>query len=406
MSKDVEAISLGDRVAGLSMIWSEAKYNFANFDLVKNLDWDASYQKFLPLVAAATDRYAYYNLLREFIGLLHDGHSDIGLPRGLRLSKETRPTIPVMLVERKVVVWNDVAPEYQKLGLQKGDIIERIDGVDAVEYGNQKWGKLVSASTPQDREIRVFDYMLLGGQLGKSVSLETSGPSHTSKKVTVPRDGKLKPAAKKPFEFKLLPDGTAYFAFNTCENDIPSNEFVKLLPEVIKAGKLVIDCRMNGGGNSEVGYAILSHLIDKKLKVNEWSTRVYRASFRVWSQGTAPHEDSNYVEPKGPYYSGPVAVLAGPRSFSAAEDFLSGFKLSKRGPIIGMPSGGSTGQPVSFSIPGGGWARICTKRDRMGDGTEFVGVGVIPDIRVETTIDSIRNGKDIQLEAAINHLNK
>jgi hypothetical protein len=42
----------------------------------------------------------------------------------------------------------------------------------------------------------------------------------------------------------------------------------------------------------------------------------------------------------------------------------------------------------------------------MGDGTEFVGVGVIPDIKVETTIDSIRKGKDLQLEAAIKQLNK
>jgi len=71
-----------------------------------------------------------------------------------------------------------------------------------------------------------------------------------------------------------------------------------------------------------------------------------------------------------------------------------------------MPSGGSTGQPASFQVPGGGWARVCTKRDRMGDGTEFVGVGVIPDIKVETTIDSIRKGKDLQLEAAIKQLNK
>lgn len=406
VSKDVEVISLGDRVAGLSMIWSEAKYNFANFDLVKNLDWDASYQKFLPLAAAASDRYTYYNLLREFISLLQDGHSDIGLPRGLRLFKETRPAIPVMLVDGKVVVWDSVAPEFQKLGIQKGDVIERIEGLDAVEYGKKKWGNLVSASTPQDHDIRVFENMLLKGQLGKSVSIETSGPNHSSKKITVPRDGKLKPPVTKPYEFKLFADGTAYFAFNTCENNVPSSEFAKLLPEIIKAGKLVIDCRMNGGGNSGVGYSILSHLIDKKVKVNEWSTRVYRPSFRVWSQGTAWHEDSNFAEPEGPFYSGPVVVLSGPRSFSAAEDFLAGFKMSKRGPIIGMPSGGSTGQPASFPIPGGGWARVCTKKDRMGDGTEFVGKGVIPDIRVETTIDSIRKGRDPQLEAAIKHLNK
>ena len=113
---------MADRVAGLSMIWSEAKYNFANFDLVSGLDWDASYQRFLPRVAEAKDRYAYYNLLREFIGLLKDGHTDIGLPRSLRDSKEVRPSLPVMLVEGKVVVGAEPSPEYAKLGFRPTNI--------------------------------------------------------------------------------------------------------------------------------------------------------------------------------------------------------------------------------------------------------------------------------------------
>jgi hypothetical protein len=38
-----EQLSPADRLAGLSLLWSEARYNFANFDLVPDLDWDAHY---------------------------------------------------------------------------------------------------------------------------------------------------------------------------------------------------------------------------------------------------------------------------------------------------------------------------------------------------------------------------
>ena len=61
------------RIAGLSRLWSEAKFNFANFDLVPDLDWDALYTRTLPQVRAATSTAAYYQALRGFVAQLHDG---------------------------------------------------------------------------------------------------------------------------------------------------------------------------------------------------------------------------------------------------------------------------------------------------------------------------------------------
>lgn len=400
---DTDRLSVADRVAGLSTIWSEAKYNFANFDLVKDLDWDASYQRFLPLVIAAKDRYAYYDLLREFVGLLRDSHTNVFLPPSLS-SNEVRPSLPVGLVEGKVVVNFEPSPDFRRLGFRRGDIVERIDGVDAVEYGRKRWGKLVAASTPQDRDMRLYTYMLLRGPQKKAVNLEVSGVDGKVRKVAVPRDGSLKGTPLPSSEFKILPDGTAYFVFNTCSTDEPSQSFVKNLPEIQKAGKLVIDCRMNDGGNSNVGYEILRHLIDEPVKAGQWQTRTYQPSLRAWRIPVAAYGGTETVQPKGPRFEGPVVVLAGPRTFSAGEDFLAAFKMSKRGIIVGMPTGGSTGQPLTFRLPGGGSGRICTKRDRMGDGTEFVGIGIFPDQRIEPTIASLRTGNDLALEAALRYL--
>ena len=72
--------------------------------------------------------------------------------------------------------------------------------------------------------------------------------------------------------------------------------------------------------------------------------------------------------------------------------------------IRDRPSGGSTGQPLAFRLPGGGSARICVKRDTAPDGTTFVGKGVQPDIRIEPTQADVRAQRDVLLERAVAEL--
>jgi C-terminal processing protease CtpA/Prc len=102
----------------------------------------------------------------------------------------------------------------------------------------------------------------------------------------------------------------------------------------------------------------------------------------------------------------PAAVLTSARTYSAAEDFVAVFDAMKRGVIVGEPTGGSTGQPLSFALPGGGSARVCTKGDSYADGRQFVGAGIQPDILVREPAADIRAGRDTVLEAALAELRK
>lgn len=91
--------------------------------------------------------------------------------------------------------------------------------------------------------------------------------------------------------------------------------------------------------------------------------------------------------------------------FSAAEDFTVLFKNAKRGIIMGTPTAGSTGNPIRFDLGWGYWGRICTRHEKLADGTEFIGVGIQPDKIVEETEDVIF-GKDNAIEAALQELKK
>ena len=59
-----------------------------------------------------------------------------------------------------------------------------------------------------------------------------------------------------------------------------------------------------------------------------------------------------------------------------------------------------------FTLPGGGTARVCAKRDYYADGREFIGVGIIPDIQVRPTVKGIASEKDEVLEAALDYMKK
>ena len=97
-------------------------------------------------------------------------------------------------------------------------------------------------------------------------------------------------------------------------------------------------------------------------------------------------------------------MLISPRTYSAGEDMVVMFAQAHRGSTIGESTGGSTGQPLMFKLPGGGAARVCTKHDSFADGREFVGVGIEPDIPVRPSREDIIAGRDPVLETAIQSL--
>jgi carboxyl-terminal processing protease len=94
-------------------------------------------------------------------------------------------------------------------------------------------------------------------------------------------------------------------------------------------------------------------------------------------------------------------VLTSEQTFSAAEDFVLAFNALERGTTIGATTAGSTGQPIGIKLPGGGWGRICYKRDLLPDGGKLVGRGLAPDIEAFPTVKSVRAGTDPVLQRAL-----
>jgi C-terminal processing protease CtpA/Prc len=404
-----ENLSEDEKVAGLARFWSEAKYNFAWFEKVPDLDWDAKMLEYLPRVRSTKSTFEYYRVMMEFAALLKDAHTNVSPPRELQDDFRSRPPIGIILVEGRVLVTRVIGDEaLSAAGVRRGVELIAVDGLPVREYAARFVMPTVAASSEQDRELKALAYNLLSGPRDSKVRLQFRDEDGKTFEVTAQRltpselDKRDTTPSRARFEFRTLDGGhIAYVALNTFgERDIVT-DFEKAWPEIRKAPALILDLRRNGGGNSGFGSQILSYLVAKGGDVEAVRTRLYRPAYRAWGHGEDWQNDTWSVDAKpGEGYSGRMVLLAGPGTFSAAEDFATSFDILGAGVILGEPTGGSTGQPLSFSLPGGGSARVCTLQTRYADGRDFVGPGVQPKIRVAPTVADFRAGKDTVLESA------
>ena len=67
------------RVEAFTQLWSTVKFNFANFDMVPELNWDNVLSENLPNVIADQPNKEFAKLLAKCVAKLKDGHTNISL---------------------------------------------------------------------------------------------------------------------------------------------------------------------------------------------------------------------------------------------------------------------------------------------------------------------------------------
>jgi C-terminal processing protease CtpA/Prc len=390
------------RMAGFAKMWSLVKYNFVYLDRRPGLNWDAVLEEYMARIARAKDDIEYGKLLQRAIALLHDGHTNV-YPNSA--APQDAPAITLEPIESKAVA-TIVGDLPELAAIRPGMELLEIDGTPVKTIIERDIDPYVSSSSPQDRELR-WMRQLLAGAPGSRMQTKWLTPDGKTVEVALPRDGSehrgaLKFPSHPRFEHRDLPGGIAYIGLSDFNDAAVNPEFDAQFDRLREAKAWIIDLRWNGGGSSGIGYKILAHFIERKLEGSKQSSRVYNPTLAALGDPQTWHDwETSVVEPAaGPHYAGPVYVLTSPHTCSAAEDFLLPLRTAKRITIVGEPSCGSTGQPLPFIIYGA-TGRICTKWDRFPDGTEFVGPGVVPDVKIARTKQDIVSGRDPVLERAI-----
>jgi C-terminal processing protease CtpA/Prc len=397
-------LSDAEKVAGLSLLWSQAKYNFVNFANI-DIDWNQAYLDYLPKVQNTKSTAEYYKVLIAFYAQLKDGHTNVYVPDSLSSEFYSRPPFRTELIEGRVFVNQVLSDSLYKTGIVPGLEVIKIDSEPVIAYAEKNVKPYASSSTPQDMEIREFSYMLFAGPKNRPVVIEFKDRNGKTVTRTIARTGYHDVKGLKTMTYQTIGQ-VGYLTINNFEDNKIIKQFDSLYTtEISKTKGLIIDIRYNGGGDGGIGFNIIRRLTDKPFLVS--GSKVLRHYSRPDNE---PEWEDNGISRWGAngkiFYDKPIVVLIGPRTFSAAEDFTVAFDYMQRGKLVGLPTGGSTGQPVPFGLPGGGSARVCGKHDSYPDGKEFVGIGIIPNITVKKTIKDLLSGTDAAKEKALELLNK
>lgn len=310
------------------------------FFVLHKVDWRAVDKKFRPEITAATKPVELFQIFRKMIEPLQDSHT----------------------------------------GLEAGDIKAEFDGWrnDPSHLEDDDWRK--AGSIIESKYVR-------GG-------LRTYCKGHV-------QYGKVRDAIGylRVTTFYDYVDGEGY-----------ADEFRSLQESLdtifggTKLKGLVIDVRLNHGGDDPLGIEIASRLTDKR----------YLAYFKVARNNTeldAPlhftDRQASWVVPSTrPGFKGKVVLLVGPDTVSAGETFA--MALMGREPrvtLIGLNTQGVFSDVLSRSLPNGWRFHLPNEVYLTVDGKAFDGTGVPPDVRVPFfTGADLYEGRDRALEEAIKQL--
>lgn len=192
-------------------------------------------------------------------------------------------------------------------------------------------------------------------------------------------------------------DGITYLLIGSWPGkDLPEEIFEAIASADPKKG-LIIDVRTNGGGDEPAAQKVAGCFITEE-KIYSKNTTIHDGK---WSETYDRVVKPNKARPA---YRGKVVVLIGPVCMSSNESFILMMK-SAGATLIGGKTYGSSGNPKPHDLGNGVTVFLPSWKDLFPDGSLLEGVGIAPDIVVETTIEELKS-EDAVIDEALKELRK
>jgi tricorn protease len=356
---------------------------------MRGVDWTAVRTRYAPLVERVTDRAELDDVLGMMVGEVGALHSQVrpgdlrrpapeGVPAGLgavlartaegyRVERVYRSE-PELPSERGPLAAPDV-------NVKEGDIITAVNGKSLLEARD------------------IADLLL--NQADRQVLLHVKSPGAAARPVIVTPVSMARQASLRYADWE---QGRAQQVEAASKGRIgylhlramvarDINAFARDFYANVNREGLIIDVRRNSGGNID------SWIIEKLL----------RKSWSFWSSnGNLPSSNMQNT------FRGHLVVLVDELTYSDGETFAAGVKALKLGPLVGKRTAGagvwlSDGNGLSDN----GMARVAEFGQFSADGEWLIeGVGVTPDVEVDNLPHETFTGRDRQLEAALDLLQK
>lgn len=256
-----------------------------------------------------------------------------------------------------------------KAGLKIGDIILKIDGVSISGYDIRKVATMIRG--PIGTKVKII---LLRNE--KTITEEISRAKITIKAV----------------EYKVLANNIAYIKISTFMSKAASAEFLNALQNTKNCRAMIIDLRGNQGGLLQNATFIANILLkDGKivsiLKKNNQTETIK-------------------VQPAGLHIDKPMVVLTNGLSASAGEILAAALQENGRALLVGEKTYGKGLIQKIVPLPMNTAMNVTIAKYLTPQGHDINKNGIKPNFEVNLSQEDIVNGRDIQLNKAIELLNK
>ncbi|MCD6402088.1 MAG: hypothetical protein J7L73_09195 [Anaerolineales bacterium] len=387
----------------------------------KAIDWQAIYDQFEPEIDHARTPESFFLALHDFSLSIPDGHIGIrfndtagqifferyGGSFGMILTElsdgrvivsqifpDTPATKEGITPGTEIIKWNDkpidkaISETISFFGPYSTKHTERLEQLVFLTRvpPNAKVDLVIKEPNSNDPKNIALQSII------EYDSLFAAIPTLSEDRLALPIEGKI-----------LEEDNLGYIKINSFSEDynLTAQLWDRYINELIDADidGIILDLRVNGGGNSELANDIAGYFFFKEITVSQSSYYNHKTGeFEV-------REPKATIKPGPKYFDKPIAVLISPYCVSACEGFSYALALRNNTIVAGhYPTAGAYGEVGrgQYDLPDDFSMQFPTGRSEKPDGSLLIeGKGVIPDVLVPITESSALGLEDTVLNAAI-----
>ncbi len=381
----------GYRLLSLFRYWNIIEYYFPNKHLTDK-NWDSVLKEFIPKIVEGSDELSYKLTLVELIGNIQDTHANVWGRDEALLHFFGEKTVPVEIkyIEKQFVVvkLHDEFKPNQKLKV--GDVILKVNGVDVKEYV-AKNKKYFPASNEPTQFRDILKKLLLTNDDKLALTYQSNAEIVTEDFETI--------------NYK-------YWLDTTPASKELTSEIGYIYPASLKKGEIndvmksfenkkgiVLDFRCYP--SDFILFSLGKMLLPESKDFVKFSNSSvdHPGLFEYTKTTSVGNRNSNY-------YKGKVVILINEETQSSAEYHVMALRLAPKATVLGSTTAGADGNVSKLFLPGNVMTMISGIGVYYPDGTETQRIGIVPDLKMEPTIQGIKAGKDELLEKAMELINQ
>lgn len=389
---NIDFSDVGYRILCLYRYWNMIEYFYPNKHLIDK-NWDSVLYEFIPKFIKVKNKLEYKLVVMELICNIQDTHADIYNDEDIETFFGNRiSALETKFIENKLVIVDYYKQGINKFGLEKGNVIEKINGVNVediiknmlpITHGSNYSTQLREIAL---RILRTNENNLNLQIRNGRIKTEIIVPTFPLNKIDQYSYKNIPPS-------KILEGNIGYIFPGTLKSD----QIMDIMKSFEGTKGLVIDLRCYP--SDFIVFSLGNYLVNKPMEFVKFSSTSYShlGSFRY----TVPQ----YVGDSTIQYNKKVAILVNEETQSSAEYTAMSFGVSPNSKIFGNQTAGADGNVSEIILPGGIMTYISGIGVYYPDGEETQRIGIDIESKITPKINDILSKKDVVIDQAINWIN-